>query len=216
MLLTRHGATITHEIDAAAESPAADLGFYGLIALIGIYVGIIPVAIGMLWLPWLREVDPRWLRFLLASHSDCWPSSASRRCSRAASSAGDGPQSLGGAALVWIGAAAAYLALAGADAWLRGRGGEGAAPARSRAQAARLCRAALLVAVGIGLHNLGEGLAIGSAYAVGSLALGPPSSWGSRFTTPPRDSRSSPPWLAVAPVSRGSRVSVCWPGRRRS
>ena len=33
-------------------------------------------------------------------------------------------------------------------------------------------RAALLVAIGIGLHNLGEGLAIGSAYAVGSLALG--------------------------------------------
>jgi zinc transporter, ZIP family len=32
--------------------------------------------------------------------------------------------------------------------------------------------AAFLVAIGIGLHNLGEGLAIGSAYAVGSLALG--------------------------------------------
>jgi zinc transporter, ZIP family len=33
-------------------------------------------------------------------------------------------------------------------------------------------RLALLVAVGIGLHNLGEGVAIGSAYAVGALALG--------------------------------------------
>jgi ZIP family zinc transporter len=31
---------------------------------------------------------------------------------------------------------------------------------------------ALLIAIGIGLHNLGEGLAIGSAYAVGALALG--------------------------------------------
>ena len=29
-----------------------------------------------------------------------------------------------------------------------------------------------MIAVGIGLHNLGEGLAIGSAYAVGELALG--------------------------------------------
>ena len=28
------------------------------------------------------------------------------------------------------------------------------------------------MALGIGLHNLGEGLAIGSAYAIGSLALG--------------------------------------------
>ncbi len=33
-------------------------------------------------------------------------------------------------------------------------------------------RLAFLVALGIGLHNLGEGLAIGSAYAIGSLALG--------------------------------------------
>jgi zinc transporter ZupT len=30
----------------------------------------------------------------------------------------------------------------------------------------------LLVAIGIGLHNFGEGLAIGSAYALGELALG--------------------------------------------
>ena len=33
-------------------------------------------------------------------------------------------------------------------------------------------RLAVLIALGIGLHNLGEGLAIGSAYAVGELALG--------------------------------------------
>jgi zinc transporter ZupT len=31
---------------------------------------------------------------------------------------------------------------------------------------------ALLIAIAIGMHNLGEGLAIGSAYAVGALALG--------------------------------------------
>ena len=31
---------------------------------------------------------------------------------------------------------------------------------------------ALMIAIGIGLHNLGEGLAIGSAYAIGELALG--------------------------------------------
>jgi zinc transporter ZupT len=33
-------------------------------------------------------------------------------------------------------------------------------------------RTALLIALGIGLHNLGEGLAIGSSYAVGEIALG--------------------------------------------
>jgi zinc transporter ZupT len=30
----------------------------------------------------------------------------------------------------------------------------------------------LLIAIGIGLHNLGEGLAIGTAYTTGALALG--------------------------------------------
>ena len=68
---------------------------------------------------------------------------------------------------MWLGAAGAFLALAGVDAWLRGR-----RPPRGRAHRGLGYRAALLVALGIGLHNLGEGLAIGSAYAVGSLALG--------------------------------------------
>jgi hypothetical protein len=66
ILLTATGATITHEIEAAVETPDADAGFYGLMALIGLYVGVIPVAIGMLWLPWVRGVDARWMRFLLA------------------------------------------------------------------------------------------------------------------------------------------------------
>ena len=56
----------THSIDAAVESPDADVGFYGLMALIGLYVGVIPVAIGMLWLPWVRTMDARWMRFILA------------------------------------------------------------------------------------------------------------------------------------------------------
>src|SRR4249920_973710 len=43
-LLTSTGATITHDIDAAAETPAADTGFFGLLALLGLYVGMIPIA----------------------------------------------------------------------------------------------------------------------------------------------------------------------------
>jgi len=68
---------------------------------------------------------------------------------------------IGGPALVLVGAATAYIALSGVDAWLRAR--------RGGAEGYRL---SVLVATGIGLHNLGEGLAIGSAYAIGQLALG--------------------------------------------
>ena len=167
VLLTATGATIDHTIESAVETPAADLGFYGLMALIGLYVGVIPVAIGMLWLPWARTVDARWTRFLLAFTIGLLGFLGVEALLEGTDVASTGAKAFGGAALVWLGAVAAYLALAGVDAWLRGR--QGTARTGGAAAAWEL---ALLVAIGIGLHNLGEGLAIGSAYAVGSLALG--------------------------------------------
>jgi zinc transporter, ZIP family len=165
LLLTDTGVTIDHTITAATETPGTDLGFYGLMALIGLYVGIIPVAIGMLWLPWLRGVDARWVKFLLAFTIGLLAFLGIEALLEGTDVANTGAQVFGGAALVWLGAAAAFLGLAWVDSWLRAR--------RPNDQKSALgYRAATLVAVGIGLHNLGEGLAIGSAYAVGSLALG--------------------------------------------
>jgi zinc transporter ZupT len=176
-LLTATGATVDHSIEAAVETPDADIGFYGLMALIGLYVGVIPVAIGMLWLPWVRRVDVRWMRFLLAFTVGLLGFLGIEALLEGTELAGTGPEVLGGAALVWLGAVGAYVALAGVDAWLRGRTQRTGTPlddgAAGETGARRLGeRAAFLVALGIGLHNLGEGLAIGSAYAIGSLALG--------------------------------------------
>jgi ZIP family zinc transporter len=169
VLLTATGATIDHTIDAATETPDADLGFYGLMALIGLYVGVIPVAIGMLWLPWVRTVDARWMRFLLAFTVGLLGFLAIDALLEGSELAGEGAQALGGAGLVWLGAVVAYLTLAGVDAWVAQR--RGRTPGARTGEALGE-RGAFLVALGIGLHNLGEGLAIGSAYAVGSLALG--------------------------------------------
>jgi zinc transporter, ZIP family len=167
ILLTSTGGTIDHAIDVAVETPDADLGFYGLMALIGIYVGVIPVAIGMLWLPWVRTVDARWIRFLLAFTVGLLAFLGIDALLEGTEFAGAGPEALGGAALVWLGAVGAYLVLSGVDGWLRARTERKGSDGRPLG-----VHAALLVAIGIGLHNLGEGLAIGSAYAVGSLALG--------------------------------------------
>jgi zinc transporter, ZIP family len=174
ILLTSTGGTIAHEIEVAVETPDADLGFYGLMALIGLYVGVIPVAIGMLWLPWVRSVDARWIRFLLAFTIGLLAFLGIDALLEGTELAGAGPEALGGAALVWLGAVGAYLVLSGVDGWLRARVERGEPGADGAASAGRPLgvHAALLVAIGIGLHNLGEGLAIGSAYAVGSLALG--------------------------------------------
>jgi ZIP family zinc transporter len=207
-LLTATGATIEHTIDAATETPDADIGFYGLMALIGLYVGVIPVAIGMLWLPWVRGVDARWMRFLLAFTVGLLAFLGIDALLEGTELAGTAPGSLGGAALVWLGAAGAYLALTAVDGWLSGRrerlgeddrdgGGYGASPATGVGY-----RAAFLVALGIGLHNLGEGLAIGSAYAIGSLALGAALVVGFAL-------HNTTEGLAiVAPVARGGSASV--------
>ena len=172
ILLTATGATITHEIEAAVETPDADLGFYGLMALIGLYVGVIPVAIGMLWLPWVRGVDARWMRFLLAFTIGLLAFLGIDALLEGTELADSGPGSFGGAALVWLGAAGAYLALVAVDGWLRSRRERLADGEPGGGGSGLGYRAAFLVALGIGLHNLGEGLAIGSAYAIGSLALG--------------------------------------------
>jgi zinc transporter ZupT len=159
VLLTSTGGTVAASVEVAAETPEADVGFYGLMGLIGLYVGIIPVAIGMLWLPWMRQLDRRWLQFLLALTIGLLVFLGIDAALEGLELGGSGAESLGGGALMWLGAALAYLVLAGVDSLLERRGGGGE-------------RVALLVAIGIGLHNLGEGLVIGSAYAVGSLALG--------------------------------------------
>ena len=169
-LLTSTGGTVTHEIDVAAETPDADAGFFGLMALIGLYVGIIPVAIGMLWLPWLRRLDERWVRLALALTVGLLAFLGLDALEEGREIGAEGAQVFGGAALVFIGAGGAYLALAGIDSWLHARRDRaGAAGGSATGAGATL---ALLIAIGIGLHTLGEGLAIGSAYAIGSLALG--------------------------------------------
>jgi len=165
-LVTATGGTTETAIDVAAETPDTGVSFFALMALVGIYVGVIPVAIGMLWLPWLRQIDPRYVQFLLALTLGLLGFLGIDALLEGTEFAGEGSQAFGGAALVFLGAVAAYLALVGVDGWLRGRG------QREQERGAPPWRLAFMVALGIGLHNLGEGLAIGSSYAIGSLALG--------------------------------------------
>jgi len=76
------------------------------------------------------------------------------------------PEFLNGALIVAAGAIGAYLALTGIGRrWSGGVGGNAAGPASGMGLAT-------LIALGIGLHNLGEGLAIGAAYTLGEVALG--------------------------------------------
>jgi zinc transporter, ZIP family len=166
LLLTSTGGTIAHEIPVAVATPDTDLSFFGLMALLGVYVGVIPVALGMLWLPWIRGIASRWLRVLMAVTIGLLAVLAVDAALEGFDLASAGSQAFGGPALVLIGAGVSYLFLSGVSEWLAQRQRSEAAAGSSGGNLA------LLVAVGIGLHNLGEGVAIGAAYSVGALALG--------------------------------------------
>jgi ZIP family zinc transporter len=135
-------------------------------ALLGIYVGVIPVSLGMLWLPFMRRIGAEWVRILIAFTVGLLAFLAVDAGLEGLDIAAAAPTAFGGAALVFLGAFAAYLALTGVEAWLTVRS------ERARLTGGPGAYLALMVAIGIGLHNLGEGLAIGSAYATGALALG--------------------------------------------
>src|SRR3712207_7946690 len=108
--------------------------FFGLMALLGLYVGVIPVALGMLWLPWIGRIPPEWLRVLMALTVGLLAFLAIDATLEGLELAGEGSQAFGGAALVAIGAVIAYLTLTAVGNWLADRrtrrGEEGASGAR--------------------------------------------------------------------------------------
>ena len=163
-LVTETGVVIEHEIAAAVETPRADGELFELMALLGIYVGVIPVALGMLLLPAMRRFRRDWLRAVMAFTVGLLAFLAVDATLEGLDVAAASGGAFGGAELVVLGATLAYLALTGLDGYLRRR--------RERGNGVSGMRLALMIAIGIGLHNMGEGLAIGSAYAVGELALG--------------------------------------------
>ncbi len=65
-LLTSTGLVIEHVVPAAVATPQAGAGLFGLMTLLGVYVGVLPVLLGMLVLPVLRRTGPTVVRVLLA------------------------------------------------------------------------------------------------------------------------------------------------------
>ena len=104
------------------------------------------------------------LRFLLGLTGGLLVFLAVDALSESVALAGELAPVLHGPAVVFAGAVGTYALLADVSRRFRHR-----EPGREAASPPAL---AFLVAVGIGLHNFGEGLAIGSAHARGDVALG--------------------------------------------
>jgi zinc transporter ZupT len=155
------GIQTTHGVAAAVLTPQPSMrGFLGY-GLIGALVGILPVALGLLWLPSLRRADPRWLAAFMALTGGLLTFLGVEALAEALELQAVLPSALGGPGLVLLGLAASALGMT----FLSSRLSRGKAGATGLALA-------LLVAIGIGVHNLGEGLAIGTSFATGELQLG--------------------------------------------
>jgi zinc transporter, ZIP family len=154
------GIETIHDVPAAVATPEPSLrGFVGF-GLIGALVGVLPVALGLLWLPALRHADARWLAAFMAFTGGLLTFLGVEALAEAFELQAALPSALGGSGLVLLGVALSFLGMAALSARL-GRGG-----------AATGVALASLVAIGIGVHNLGEGLAVGTSFALGELQLG--------------------------------------------
>jgi ZIP family zinc transporter len=165
-LVTSTGVTFDHEIAVAVETPTPDARFFGIFTLIGLYVGVIPVAIGLLWLPLVSRAGRTGLDFLLALTIGLLLFLLIEAGHDGLEAAALAPSSFQGVALFVFAALAAFVGLEMVGGWLRARRSD------TGASAGRGWILAQMVATGIGLHNLGEGLAIGAAFALGEARLG--------------------------------------------
>jgi zinc transporter ZupT len=156
------GIETVEEIPAAVETPGVTAGAFLGYGIIGFLVGVLPVALGLLWLPSLRRVEQRWLTAFMALTAGLLAFLGVEALFEAFEFQAVVPGAFGGPGLVLLGLAASFLTMTFVSGRFSGSSGGvigGAA-------------LALLVAIGIGLHNFGEGLAIGTSFAFGQLTLG--------------------------------------------
>jgi zinc transporter ZupT len=156
-LITSTGLTFEEEVEVAVRSPQVDGRTLLAYALLGIYVGVVPVALGMLWYPFMRQVDRKWMNAILALTVGLLVFLFVDTVLEALELAAEVPGVFQGVPVVFFGIllSLGILLVVG-----------------QRRQMESPLGIATLIALGIGLHNLGEGLAIGAAFATGAAALG--------------------------------------------
>jgi len=158
-LLTSTGVTFVEEVAVATLSPSPDARYLTTFALLGVYVGVIPVFIGLLWFPFLAGIEPRWIEFFLSLTMGLLLFLGADALAEALEVTERVASAFQGVGLVVLGLVGTPLLIEGLGRLKKAAGNEAV-------------RVAFLVALGIGLHNLGEGLAVGTAYASGEIALG--------------------------------------------
>ena len=164
-LVTSNGLAFAREVAIASAAPEPSPSFLLLFALLGVYVGVVPVFLGLLWFPLMRRLGRRAMDFFLALTAGLLIFLGMDAVVEAVELAGRVPGPFRGFSLIGLGMLGAFGALVVVSK-------RSVSATSGKPEADRRLALAYLIALGIGLHNLGEGLAIGAAYALGELALG--------------------------------------------
>ena len=164
-LITSNGLAFTRDVPVAATAPEPSPSAFLLFALLGVYVGVVPVFLGLLWFPMMRRLGRGAMDFFLALTAGLLIFLGLDAVVEAIELAARVPAPFRSFSLVAMGILGAFGVLVVVS-------GKTVGAASGKTEAERRLALAYLIALGVGLHNLGEGLAIGAAYALGKLALG--------------------------------------------
>jgi len=163
-ITTDDGTRFEKEVKAAAPSLEPSLELAGFFAIIGTYVGIIPVMIGLLWLPFIKRISKSKYHFFLALTAGLLLFLGIDATEEALEVSKEAlASSFNGVLLVATVVLLSFLALYYV--------GERLVQNASLSRMTKSVAVALMVSIGIGLHNFGEGLAIGAAIGLGQVAL---------------------------------------------
>jgi zinc transporter ZupT len=156
-VVTSTGTTFEHEIAVAVPTPTTSPNQLLPQAIVGMIVGILPVAIGLMFYPAMRGVGRTGMNFLLALTIGLLAFLLIDMSLEAVELSRESAALFQGPTMVALAGLASFLILMAVGRW--------------RGTPAGLALS-FYIALGIGLHNFGEGLAIGGAFAAGSAGLG--------------------------------------------
>ncbi len=163
-LTTDDGTRFERLIDAAFPALQPNLEFAGFFAIIGTYVGIIPVMIGLLWLPFIKKISKSKYHFFLALTAGLLLFLGIDSIEEAFDvSFKNLSGSFNGFLLIATTVVLSFLGLYYTSEKLTGKA--------DSLKISKPVAIGLMIAIGIGLHNFGEGLAIGASVGLGSVAF---------------------------------------------
>jgi zinc transporter ZupT len=163
-LTIEDGTRFEKEVEAAAPALEPSLELFGFFAIIGTYVGIIPIMIGLLWLPFIKKLSKSKYHFFLALTVGLLLFLAIDSIEEAFDVADDNLSGKFNATLlIATTIILSFLGLYYTSEKLTRKAGS--------LRISKPVAIGLMIAIGIGLHNFGEGLAIGSALGLGSIAF---------------------------------------------